>query len=873
MMHCARRMACGAALVAALIAVTGRAFAAPDQEVVWLTHDPVNRARQGTAIPLEASMQGEMDEASVVEAVIRFRTLGTGAWDYEDMHVTIDRLAGEIPAGAVTSEGVEYYLEVTLKDGTTITFPRTNAQQAPIQVSVAAGDEEAQIESGVLVISPEPDRVYREPSLLITASFNPSVHEVNPEAVVLRLDGRDVTRRATVTAEIISAVIESVDEGRHRIDLLERIDGRERLLRTWHFEYKSPFEEGGESWTAGIMGSVGMDGRTQRYSGVEQNVMRETVNLRFDRGDFRSQVYARLTSEEDASLQPQHRYRITAGWPSLRFAFGDLAPRYSDLILYGTRVRGAELRAKLGPVRVLGMYGRLKRGIDGRGYTAVDSMLVPEDPDSTYVADKYSYDPGTFARELAALRLEIGSQRSLQFGLTAMKARDDTASVENERPDSLLVSLEQGYPVKVDYTRSPRDNLVLGSDLTLNLDRRRITFEAEGAVSLYNSNIAERPLDDAEALKDVIWVNQYFEPLPEQGLPEGDEELDQGAIVNSILRNAFSWQTKLRLRYFGHDLRTGYKLINRSYNTLGNPALINDDAGFYIYDRVRVLDSRLYLNAGYRDFNNNVRGKSERTLSRNELSFGFSFYTGAGWPDLSFSVRQQLNENNGELTVDTLSVTDDSVHTATFDDRISNNTGSYNFGVTHALDIGGTRSNVNISYLVSDRTDEFQQFGDSRFGQLGLNASTNYGDVAPVGTRLSLSYSSQEAMQGLTEIEYLVGMFRLSYFFADRAFVPYAYQKVTIGKGDYALSLAEPPDDTDWSTVKRKQNIDFSRFDWVGGFEWRLFDRHFINARASFTAYYERGSIEYWDESTELLTSEDANRDDYLVAFTYTYKF
>ncbi len=817
------------------------------------------------------------DINNVFEANVRFRTQGNGEYDFVMMDVEADRLIAEIPADAVSSEGLEYYIEVAMDDQSRITYPPNGPESNPIMITVRAGDEEAAIESGVVIISPEPNVVNEEMELMIAVTFNPTVYEVDPKDVILRLDGKDISGKATITSDILIAMIDDAEPGGHRIDLLVKDGNREKLLRNWVFDYISPLdmmESGGLGEDYKLTGSVGLDGRAQQYSGIRQNVMRETVNLRLKKDDFRAQAYVRTTSEESGLMQPQHRFRVTAGWPMFQIGLGDLSPKYSQMILYGNRVRGAEMKFRAGNFAIKSIYGELRRGIDGMGYTVTGSNTDPFGIDY----NTYNYDPGTYKRWLAAVRMGIGNPNGTQWGFTVMKVRDDTTSVANERPSELEQRLLDSLDVDVNYISTPKDNLVIGSDLRMQFDRKRVQVTAEAALSLYNANISERALGDLENVQDIIWVNQYFEPLPSEGLSgnSSDSDIKIGEVASSVIKNALSWQGKVRLRYFGHDVRTGYKFLNRSYVSLGNPSLANDDAGFYLYDRFRVWDNRLYLNAGYRNFHNNVQGNSETTLNRSEIIFGFNVYTGTTMPDVNFSFRQQLNENDGSLTeviTDTTAYNlGDPDGSEIFDDRSSSNTGSYGVGLSHRLMYMNTMNNLSLNYMVANRKDEYQDFGDSQTNLIGFNASTDYSHYAPLSSRLSFSQTSQASMNDLTELTYTILMVRVSYYMFNRTFVPYINPKITKGSGDYSLVFDDTVP-TDLAGTPRLQKIDFNRFDLVGGFEWRFMQNHTVMGRASVSSYSENGEIEYFDGHTDPIDSDLIDRGDYSFMFSYMYKF
>ncbi len=865
-----------------LLAIVGMASA---QGPTIIVHNPVTVANPGIPLEIDARIEGMQNIGNVVDANVRFRMVGSSSWDFVQMEFSLDELVATIPAEAVTTEGLEYFIEAEMDDGSTITYPATGAESAPVSVTVRSGDEEAAIDSGVLILSPLPEETIRDTDLFIAVSFNPSVFAVNPEDVVLRLNGKDITKKAVTTEYLLMATLERVPNGRHRVDLLLKTGKQERLLRSWLFNYESLLGEVSYDETL-FSGSLGLDGNSQQTNGVDQNRMRELVNVRMQRGDFKAQLYTRTTSEEQGNLQPQHRFRVTAGWPFFQVGLGDLTPKYSELALYGNRVRGAELKFTSGSFEVKGIYGEMRRGVNGYGYT-VNDQITAAIVDSlgnvigTETYNAYNYDPGTYKRNLAALRFGFGQENGpSHLGFTFMKVRDDTSSIDIDRPQDLQERIELGRPVEVAYTATPKDNLVVGTDFGLKLDRNRVQFKGEAALSLYNSNISERPLEDADNLKDVIWVNQYFEPLPAEGLTndDGEAEVNTGELVSSVISNSLSWQGKLRLRYYGHDLRTGYVFLNRSFTSLGNPNLVNDDAGFYVYDRIRLFENRLYLNAGYRNFHNNVQNNSETTLTRQEISFGFTYITDPMYPDINFMFRNQTNENDGTVTeviTDTTAYNNDpTMGVVSFDSRTASTMNSFSVGLTHRVRLADTQSDLSLSYLMADRRDDYQDIGNSDMQFIGFTASTDYREYLPVTTRIVFSNSSQSSMDGLTELNYVTINLRGSYYLFDRTLVPYFNPNVTLGSGDYSLTYDDIlPAGADPAATLRLQKIDYTRIDWVVGMEWRFMRQHTLAARISVSTYSDNGEYQYFDGSTADTLEDEIDRDDYSVLFSYIYRF
>jgi len=267
------------------------------------------------------------------------------------------------------------------------------------------------------------------------------------------------------------------------------------------------------------------------------------------------------------------------------------------------------------------------------------------------------------------------------------------------------------------------------------------------------------------------------------------------------------------------------------------------------------------------------------------FEFGISVFTDPMYPNVNFNFRQHLNENDGEVTeviTDTTAYNSDPLTgIETFDDRLESNTGTYGVGLSHRLAFQGTQNNLSLNYSMSDRTDKFNSLGDSRLQFVGFNILTDYAEYMPLSSRLSLWNSSQNSMNDLSTIGYTIVMLRVNYSMFNNTFVPYANPKLTIGNSETALTadgtMPEPdPADLNPPTeaeVQRELQQDFTRFDWVFGFEWRFMKQHSVVGRASFSSYSETSDVIYFDGHTDSSDESSIDRNDYSVLFSYVYKF
>ncbi len=609
-------------------------------------------------------------------------------------------------------------------------------------------------------------------------------------------------------------------------------------MKTWFFIVNRRVEER-EGIFRNTSGQVGFELRQQTYNEESIGIARETAALRTEVGNLRMSGRARITSEESRHYQSQNRYYFSIGMPWWNVKLGDINPRYNELVLWGRRVRGAELQLNSGAFNVWAIYGETSRGVEGRYYG--------EDV----------YSPGTYRRWMAATRLSteaplpVGWLWGFAFddvmettGLTIMKAKDDSSSI--------------------DYGSNPKDNLVMGFDHELSFDRRRVTFSEQIALSLYNDNISAGVLEDAADYEDIIVVNQYFQPLPDEGLPTDTSDLKISELVSSILANALSFNTRARFRYYGNDLQISYRLINRSYLSVGNPTIQNDRAGFSVRDRIRLFGSRLYLDLGYSSFGDNVRDKSDITQDTNELLAGFSIYTDENLPDISFRWRQNLTENDGTVSEVPIGTGDSTILIDTRKERAMN---YYTVYLNHRMVFMDTENDLTMSMLTSKIDDEYNEFSSNALNQFSLSAVTRY--RLPMRTTISYSLSNTSGADGETDLNLHFINARLSYFLFNRKLVPYINPRITLGSGQTALSEDET------QSTYRYQHSDFMKIEWTGGFDYEFMRNHTVSGYISMSMYSENGEYEFWDGTRQNIADQPTyrDRDDFLAMLSYSYRF
>lgn len=129
------------------------ALATDDVTPPVLVHEPVTTGTESQRIIIEAVIT---DDVAVAEATLHYRKIGDPTYSTVPMALCaecINVYEAAIPASAVTTTGVEYYISAT--DGTNVaTHPATNPDDSPHVIAVI----EANQPPGVIVLS-EPSEI------------------------------------------------------------------------------------------------------------------------------------------------------------------------------------------------------------------------------------------------------------------------------------------------------------------------------------------------------------------------------------------------------------------------------------------------------------------------------------------------------------------------------------------------------------------------------------------------------------------------------------------------------------------------------------------------------------------------------------------
>ena len=755
-----------------------------------ILHSPPRNAVAGIPVKIEALVEG--DTVEVEQMRIFYREAGQSSFIEEEISEYMGVYTGYIPAEHVTERGIEYLVIADLVGGSAIAFPEVDPYNVPMFISVKKGaetkpsiaqgekDVTGGIQSGILVLSPEEGEVVAAADVVLAFSlFN--APNVSLESVRLEVDGVSVVKQAEISQELIIARPQKLRPGLHTVKLnLKNQSNDPYAPIVINFTVVQTREEAQR--VLQYNGRVATEASSEQVRGVRQDIqwLRANISGSYDWLSFDAKTF--ITSQEEPDKQP--RNRLTAGLKSsyLDLTFGDVNPIFTEFGLRGKRVRGFEANVKLKLINAHIVYGQTERAIQGD--------IIAD----TSAIGQYTRNDYTYGRNLFAIRPYFGSGKNFQFGLSLIKARDDTLSVKRGMGG---IKPGNGVSVLMGGANKPQDNFVIGTDLLLALDSKRFVWKSNAAISYLNRDISGGPLTleqldtfmPGDSLKNDT-LSYMGMDIPLSMIPMDPKDFAEFFIIN---KNISPWlpivpdssgniglreflnmpstafKTSLKLNYFNNFFVAEYQRVGPEFNSLGNPYLRNDVQGYNLSDKIRLFRDKMFVNLTFDQKRDNLNEDKNATTTTTSLNAGISLYPGEGLPNLNFNTMQYIRQNDlglEDVKTDTLFdkvVTDSIIGYKYTDLREDNVTIRQDFRISHNIQFGNIKHNLNVNYANSDRSDRVKlrkpgyqfigtatsllAFGiNSTFLSLPLKTNLKYSNNKTTSTAISDPYILQTVL-------------------------------------------------------------------------------------------------------------------------------
>jgi hypothetical protein len=433
-------------------------------------------------------------------------------------------------------------------------------------------------------------------SLVIAISIYDPEGDTDIRSIELKVDNKDVTRKANISALLVTYVIEEITTaGRHRFTMsIKDKEGNPGEITSFFTVTGKPVKD--RAFTINGTVKVGYDYDDQAS---EQHVGTADVYLygkAFNTVDYAASV--ELTNEASTDGQRVSTFRLDIYSPIGDAVLGDTTPSFSDYTIDGKRVFGVHLLPQFGSFGLELLFGQ--------------SLSAVSDTDNP-----------TLEQMVYGGKLKIGSTEGFLWGLTFLKAKDTVNS---------------------SIDASPQDNLVLGTDFKLSLAEGTVLISAEANESLLNTDITNGPSEvlgfDPSGLAWLFIMNEHMIPyIPGLANLAGKAALKLGPFFENTFNAEFSY-------------------IGPSYYSLANTAIINDKAGIKAWDTVWLFSRNLYLSLAFQYYWNNLMDTLDYTT--NSLGGScYAYIYATDYLTINTGVNYLASFDSSKSNVDTTNITVD----------------------------------------------------------------------------------------------------------------------------------------------------------------------------------------------------------------------
>ncbi|MCH7732816.1 MAG: hypothetical protein IIB44_09940 [Candidatus Marinimicrobia bacterium] len=638
-------------------------------------------------------------------------------------------------------------------------------------------------------MSPEPGEEVMDRNILIAASFY-NITDIKAENVQLILDGKNITSSAFVDNEMISYYISFIDPGKHEIELFT---GEGNSI-TWSFFVPGEIKQ--------KIDPIIYSGKLRTSTSIDQ-IDEESLSVSQLFFDFKGTAYEKLkfnakiklTNQENLLYQPRNvfGFKFNLG-DILALNLGDTNPQLSHFTMSGKRIRGLDAALTWGWFNLHIVKGEINRTVQGGLNNSYNYTVDVDDDGNKFLA--LSRQGYTYKQDVLAGRLAFGRGKKFQWGIHFLKARDDTLSVNIKvnnatitysESDRTISGLDSGKVYTIAELSNfaviqtgelwsgvkPKDNLVIGTDLRLNLDKKRIVLEGEVAFSLTNNNIWGGAVSKAELdtlidddvdgklssidldlipfdpidITDIFIINLNMVPLSPIDPSAFGDSADVSLFEAIMSMPSLAFRGRAVLNYWGNYFSIEYSQVGPEFISFGNPYLVKNKRELSISDKLKLLNNRLMVNVGYKHQDDNIMTTVDNIESQNTFSLGLNILPGPGLPTANLSFKT-IDRDNGINKITQLT---DSTYT---DNRKNTRSNHFTFNLNHRFflnwshNINGTLMLLDKKDNVTDREPGDPQYIDPSLVSNVVNISlTTYYNI-PLKTTLSLSTNFSEFSKG-----------------------------------------------------------------------------------------------------------------------------
>ena len=494
------------------------------------------------------------------------------------------------PAKYLTTNVIEYYFVVELRQGNKEYFPPQN-ETVPnyiLEPDIAYGEADP----GFVLLTDNPI-VAAEDGYLLVVSFFALADEIDPKTIEVWVGGKNVTANSQIIPPTIVYKEEKPASGIVRA--LVRAKKEKNIVHSqiWSTEV---IPSGRISNKLTYQGSVNFASNYYDYSnknaaGYTKSNASSWADFYANYGKFNAQADIYLSSLEHSNSQPVNRYTIGVNSPHVDLFAGDYAPTFSQLTINGQNIRGIYTRLHTESVSFSVTQGETVR----KTTSELDVDLFEDGIQKS----------GSFKQEALATRLQVGDENSFIFGLNFSHHKDEVSSLDSVY--YMYETTDDEGNKSINYTTKAQENAVIGIDAQLNIPEQNIVLGAEIATSLLNTNIIPGALYKEE-------IEEYIG----EDIPIDPQDLSDLFIINKNMipflpsRASIAWLAYFRTYFWNNLFNVQYAETGSSFNSFGSTYQMRDSRVISFTDNLNI-SRYLILSGGINLIEDNLMGHKSET--------------------------------------------------------------------------------------------------------------------------------------------------------------------------------------------------------------------------------------------------------------------
>ncbi len=515
--------------------------------------------------------------------------------------------------------------------------------------------------------------------VVVAISIYDEEGDIDVTSIEFDIDKKDVTRFANTSAFLATYRFTATEDvGRHTVSfLIEDKEGNVATLESYFNILAQPKKERKFTYN----GNIGAGGEYDKEA-PQSAIGNAEVYLYGNLTDTLNYVLnIDATNEEASDQQRVSIFRFDMYSPIGGVVLGDTTPSFSDYTIDGDEVFGVHLLPQFGIIGAEFVYGQRKRAVE---------------------ADD---GPETFQQFVYGGRLKVGRPNKFLWGLNLLKVKDDKDSI-----DTTAIS------------PTPKDNLVVGTDVSFSFLEGKISFKAEANGSLLNEDITGGPSTfedfdigfDPDNWEWLFTINEHVVPL--------DVPWPSLAAKGALKLGPFNFSPSIE-----NTFNAEYSYVGPSFFSLANPNILNDRAGFLLSDNIWLLDRMLFLNGSYQNYHDNL--EDNLAFETDNIGYSFGAYV---YPTDFLSI-------NGGLDIYTVENNADPPIPGDDDERVDNINTTITTGAMQNLDFWITNSDIYFNGTISLFNDKIDNANDLNNYYTRLGTISYFNDF-PLDTKAVLGY-------------------------------------------------------------------------------------------------------------------------------------